>query len=156
MANLFETPPIYVSIEDLRDTTTNESLENDSTVTDGDLSILISKAQDIIDNSIWDYGTPAEEDQNTIFPLIYETGVPIGISKATILLVENLYTWWVLDWWAYEIWGSKAIKSETSRWHTISFQGWWISKADDNEFLNDEILIYLKPYYLNLSAQWYK
>lgn len=156
MANLFETIPVYIALADLRDTTSNEDLKTDSGVSDWDASILISKAQDIIDNVIWDYWEPADETQDTIFPLLDETTVPVNIQKATVLLVENLYISWVLDWDAYELWGSRSVKSETSRWHTVSYYWGSNSSMDSNEFLNEEIMIYLKPYYLNLSAQWYK
>ena len=161
MANLFETTPIYVSISDLRDTTTNSDLKSSWTVEDWDVSILISKAQDIIDNAIWDYWVPNIENQETIFPIKNEdwtenTVIPIDIQKATVLLVENLYIWGVLDGGAYWVWTQGSIKSETSRGHTISYFAWATNAAESNEFLNEEIMIYLKPYILNLSAQWYK
>ena len=156
MANIFESTPIYTNVVDVRDTTTNTELQSSTNVSDWDVEILIWKAQDIIDDVIWDYWTPADENQNTIFPLYEETSIPVNIQKATILLVENLFVWWVLDWWAYELWWTKDIKSETSRWHTVSYY-WNISWAiDSNQFLNDEIMIYLKPYLLNLSAVWYR
>lgn len=160
MANLFEITPVYVSVTDLRDTTTNSDLESDTVVEASDIKILIGKAQDIIDSIIWDYWVPNVENQETIFPIKSENwedneDVPTVIQKATVLLVENLYIGWVLDWWAYWTWWEGMIKSETSRWHTVSYYAWNTNPADLNEFLNEEIMIYLKPYILNLSAQWY-
>lgn len=163
MTNLFVQDPVYISIENLRDSTTNEDIKADSpvVVTDEDLKILIWKAQDIIDAVIFVYWDKNSETQTTIFPIKNtdwsdNTEIPIDVQKATILLVENLYEWWVLDGWAYGVWSQWIIKSETSRWHTISYFSWWSSATDINEFLNDEILIYLRDYILNLSAQWYR
>lgn len=156
MANIFETQPVYIDTSTLRESTTNPDLKNTNNISDSNINILIDKSQSIIDDVIWDYWTPAEDDQDTIFPLLWESLVPIKIQKATLLLVENLYTNWVLDWDAYELWGSRSIKSETSRWHTVSY--YWDDSISGwlNEFLNEEILMYLKPYYLNLSTQWLK
>lgn len=161
MANLFLTEPVYLSLTDLRETTTNPDLKEVDSVDDDNIKILIWKAQDIIDNLITDYWTPNIENQETIFPIKNDDWtdnevVPIVIQKATVLLVENLYVWWVLDWWAYWTWSNSPIKSETSRGHTISYYSWATSAIDINEFMNDEIMIYLKPYILNLSVQWYK
>jgi len=52
MANIFQTSPVYISLENLRDSTTNEDLKLDTQVSNENVSILISKAQDIIDNVI--------------------------------------------------------------------------------------------------------
>jgi len=41
MANIFETSPVYISIENLRDSTTNEDLKDINQVTDENVSILI-------------------------------------------------------------------------------------------------------------------
>lgn len=156
MANIFQTSPVYISLENLRDSTTNEDLKLDTQVSNENVSILISKAQDIIDNVIWDYWVPNIENQETIFPIQNEDWteneiIPIAIQKATLLLVENLYVWGVLDWNAYELWFSGKVKSETSRGHTVSYFETW--KTAKNPFLNDEIMIYLTPY---IWVQWYK
>lgn len=161
MANLFLTEPVYLSLTDLRETTTNLDLKEAYSVDDDNVKILVWKAQDIIDNLITDYWIPNIENQETIFPIKNDDWtdnviVPIVIQKATVLLIENLYVGWVLDWWAYWTGWNSPIKSETSRGHTISYYSWTTSAIDINEFMNDEIMIYLKPYILNLSVQWYK
>ena len=161
MANLFVNEPIYTTIIDLRETTTNPDLKESSIVNDENVKILITKSQDIIDAVIECYWTPNISWQKTIFPIKNEdwtdnTEIPLDIQLTTILLVENLYVWGVLDGWAYWVWGNWKIKSETSRWHTVSYFGGGSSAIDNNEFLNQEILTYLDPYILNLSAQWYK
>ena len=159
MANIFETSPVYISIENLRDSTTNEDLKDINQVTDENVSILIWKAQDIIDNLIWDYWIPNIENQETIFPIQNEdwtenTQIPVSIQKATLLLVENLYIWGILNWSAYEVWFSGKVKSETSRGHTVSYFN--SSSSAKNPFINDEIMIYLSPYILNIWTQWYR
>lgn len=160
MPNIFEESPVYVDIQTLRDSTTNPDLQNDETVTDSQLSILITKAEVIIDYVIQDFWEPNEENQETIFPIKTDdwklnTEIPKKIKMATILLVESMYIWGVLDWMAYEGWFSGKVKSETSRGHTISYYNSSGDLVDYNQFLNEEIMMYLKPYTLNLWAQWY-
>lgn len=161
MTNIFEENPVYVDIQTLRDSTTNPDLKEPTTVDDTKVSILISKAEIIIDYVIQYYWVPNEENQETIFPIQTEdwkpnTEIPKRIKMATILLVESMYVWGVLDWMAYEWWFSGKIKSETSRGHTVSYYNSSWDSVDYNQFLNEEIIMYLKPYTLNLSAQWYR
>ncbi len=158
MANIFDTIPVYITLSNLRDSTTNPDLKDDWIVSDTNVQALISKAQNIIDDIISDYWVPNIENQETIFPVKNDDWsdnetIPLSIQKATLLLVENLYVWWALDWNAYEVWFNWKVKSETSRWHTVSYYN---SAQNFNQFTNEEILMYLRPYLLNLSAQWYK
>ena len=154
MANIFIQDPIYISEVDLKESSNNidiqENLESD------DLKELITKAEDIIDMVIWDFWVAEVEWQTRIFPTS-ELWLPIDIVKATVLLCDNLYAGGILDWNAYDnTSGNWSVKSETYRGHTVSY--YWDSNelVKKNEFLDEQILIYLKPYLLSLDSKWYR
>jgi hypothetical protein len=58
MANLLAQDPVYISLADFRDTTTNTSLKSSLTVSDDALKAIIYNAQVVIDDYIRHYGKP--------------------------------------------------------------------------------------------------
>ena len=150
MVNLFIQEPIYITIQELKDSSNNQDIK--LSTNDDNLKILISKAQDVIDYIIWDYWIKLLSTQNNIFPE-KTLWVPLNIKKACILLCDNMYVWWVLSWWAYN-WNIWNIKSETYRWTSVQyFDTWEILK---NQFADNEVMLYLNDYTSSLSSKWFK
>ena len=69
MANLLAQDPVYITLTDFRDTTSNSDLQSDVTVPDDELKGIIYNAQHIIDTYIGRYGEKYDEDQEYIFPI---------------------------------------------------------------------------------------
>ena len=120
MANLFD-DIVYVSIQDVKDTSNLEEIQNKS---NKELTRYITEAQYIIDNYIWRYETKLDENQTFIFP-IEDSGwiIPTEISLATIYIVEDLVLTWEpvnIDW--------KIVKEST--WdHSVEYN---ISNTNTN------------------------
>lgn len=102
MANLFEAQTdelCYISVEDVRDTLWTPFLSTDTPlIPDGDIEILIVKAQEQV-NSYLNEINPDIPCSGIVDPegacngLITDCAdVPINIKRATINLVENIYT----------------------------------------------------------------
>ena len=92
MANLLAQDPVYISLADYRDTTTNTYLKDSAT--DDELKSIIYKSQLIIDDYIRFYWNPFVDWQEFIFPIDVD-GVetyPLDISIATVLIGEAVYT----------------------------------------------------------------
>ena len=89
MANLLSNL-VYVSLQDARDTS---DLFSATVPSDWDLTVLITRAQWIIDNYIWFYGTKYDETQTFIFPVDVEdvSTIPTDIKIATVQIAEYLY-----------------------------------------------------------------
>lgn len=90
MANLLDNP-VYVTEQDVFDTTERDDLQNE---TSDIINKLIVKAQYVIDGYLNSYGEPFEETQQFIFPIKDEDGnesIPQGIKIATVYIIENLY-----------------------------------------------------------------
>ena len=157
MTNLFIQEPVYISIEDFRMSSTNSDIwvTIGSIITDDKIKIIISKSEEIIDALIWDFWEPDVVGQLRVFPLV-ELWLPLDIKQATVLLGTLLYEWGILDWNAYEWQWSWAIKSETYRWHSVSYFWTWSQYLWANRFLNEEVLTYLHYYLPSLSSNWYK
>lgn len=69
MANLLAQDPVYITLADFRDTTTNSDLANALVVNDETLEGIIYNAQHIVDDYIQRYGTKYDIDQHYIFPI---------------------------------------------------------------------------------------
>ena len=90
MANLLANP-VYITAQDVRDTTTNPLL---IALTDAEIEALITKAQYVIDNYIRCYGTPFVDGQEFIFPVDVDgvSTIPDDIQLATFYMVEYLFS----------------------------------------------------------------
>ena len=90
MANIFLREPIYITVQSIRDTTSKTAL---LALTDDEIKVLISKAEDSIDNYIIRYWTKFDEDQDLIFPVNIEnvSVIPNEISVATYYSVEQIF-----------------------------------------------------------------
>ena len=108
MANLFIQNPVYITIAEIKDTSTKAWL---IALSDDELKVLITKAQQLVDNYIVSYGEKYDEDQTYIFPIEdvnYNSFLPNDITVATFYTVEQLFESWDLisgavsttSWWA--------------------------------------------------------
>lgn len=88
MTDLLVQDPVYISLEDFRDTTSNADLANALTVDDDALKGIIYNSQMIIDDYISHYGLQFEDGQIFIFPNRDSDGdaidIPNDISVATV------------------------------------------------------------------------
>ena len=110
MANLLAQDPVYITLADFRDTTTNSDLANALVVNDETLEGIIYNAQHIVDDYIQRYGTKYDIDQHYIFPIDVDwtSTLPENISIATVYVGETLYT---SNSWGVATWPIKTIKS---------------------------------------------
>ena len=157
MADLFVQEPIYITLADFRESSTNSDIRDTTTplVSDNNIKKIISKSEEIIDALIKEFWDPEVEWQTRIFPEL-EIWLPLDVQQSTILLWTLLYEGGILDWNAYEWQWSGAVKSETYRWHSVSYFWTWSQFLWANRFLNEEVLIYLNHYLLSLSSNWSK
>ena len=119
MANIFIKEPVYITIDELKDSTTKTDL---ATKTDDELKVLITKAQEVIDRYIKSYWTPYQKDQDYIFPIKDENEnsyIPEDITIATLYTIEQLFVSWDLISWAVNTWWN--IKSEKVWDRTITY-----------------------------------
>jgi len=160
MANIFIQDPIYITIEELSDGTTNSLI---AWASNDDKKKLITESQDIIDQYIWSYPTKVDVDQTYIFPTINDW-IPLNIKKATILLCENLADWWFLSWKAYDKSSSNWNIVVEKYWpHSVTFdnQTSWINVSEQNQYVNEQIYRYLEYYITHWIQtvpwqQWFK
>ncbi len=120
MANLLSNI-VYVSLEDLRDTTSIVGLKN---LTDDLLWKTITTAQYIIDDYLWYYGCKFVATQDFIFPIDVDwvETLPTDIQIATVLVCEQIYLKWYDRYeWSYE------IKEEKSWPDSVVF---WMKRSD--------------------------
>jgi len=123
MANLFTWTAVYVSIQDVKDSTNKAWI---IALTDVEIQELIYKAQYRIDNYIWSYWTPYVDWQEFIFPVMKDdvSYIPTDIKQATIFVIEQIFengdTIQVVNpWW--------QIISQKLWDRSISFDVWTIS-----------------------------
>jgi len=123
MANLFTWTAVYVSIQDVKDSTNKAWI---IALTDVEIQELIYKAQYRIDNYIWNYWTPYVDWQEFIFPVMKDdvSYIPTDIKQATIFVIEQIFengdTIQVVNpWW--------QIISQKLWDRSISFDVWTIS-----------------------------
>ena len=115
MANIFLREPTYITVQEVKDTSSKSWL---IALTDDEIKILIAKAEDLVDWYIIKYCTPYDEEQELIFPILDEDWnalIPDDITKATFYCVEQEYVNWDLVSSATSSW-SWAVKSEKA-WH---------------------------------------
>ncbi|HPO05594.1 MAG TPA: hypothetical protein PLQ36_00625 [Candidatus Gracilibacteria bacterium] len=115
--NIFVKDPVYISLQDLKDSTSKEGIKG---LTDDELKVFITKAQIAIDNYIVSYGEKYVSTQDNIFPIkdeLVDSLVPSDITYATLLVVEQLYE--NGDTVAPT---SQAIKSESAGDRSITYQ----------------------------------
>jgi len=120
MTNLLIQDPVYISLEDFRETTKNSSLKSSLSVCDDDLKWIIYSVQKIIDDYIWHYETAFDEDQEFIFPIdVYDVStVPTDIAIAAVYIGEVFFENQTAT-------SSDNIKSVKSWPRTVEyFEGW--------------------------------
>lgn len=108
MANLLAQDPVYISLADYRDTTTNTYLKD--TATDDELKSIIYKSQRAIDDYIVVFWCPCVEWQDFIFPTLQDDDtciVPTDIAIATVFIWDSIYTNQDNEW----VWKIKIDKS---------------------------------------------
>lgn len=153
MSNIFIKDPVYISVQDLQDTTTKQALKD---ATEDEVKEVIAKAEWIIDNYIISYWTKFDENQNTIFPILdtdwessllpqdikmaaYFTSVQIFVNGDTIRTsVSTSWSW--------------AIKSEKTWSHSVTYDIWTsVSTVDATStlWLPQEAIMILKKYRKN-------
>ncbi len=93
MANIFEKEPVYISLDDYKDS----SWKDLSIYSDEELKEFIYKSQIIIDDYVWSYWTPFESTQEFIFPVIWsdwESLIPNDIIISTVYVCDQLVANW--------------------------------------------------------------
>ena len=124
MTNLFLREPTYITVTEIKDSTSNSDLQN---LSDDEIKILISKAEDTIDNYIWSYWVPFEEDQTLIFPIDLEwiALMPQDVKIATFYTVEQLFA----NWDMIESAKTKGwdIIEEKVWDRTVKYSEWWLN-----------------------------
>ena len=121
MTNLLD-DPIYVTWQDVLDTTTIAGLIALLTWTPTAADGWITQAQRIIDNYIGRYGTPFDEDQTFVFPVEDDDGaslIPIDIQLATIQIVEMLY---LQGDTTLSSLSTQKVKSEKNIWRSVTYE----------------------------------
>ena len=91
MANLFLQNPVYITIDEIKETSTKAWL---IALSDNELKVLITKAQKLVDNYIISYGEKYDEDQTYIFPIKDSDDnsfLPNDITVATFYTVEQIW-----------------------------------------------------------------
>lgn len=160
MANLFLEEITYITEAELKDSTriTDTTLVWTWDNEINNRTILIRKAEVIIDSIIWSYGTKVDPLQETIFPTV-ENSIPVAIKKAVVLLCEAMFSWGELEASNQFSW-AKFIKSETHWDHKVEFQQETVqtnSMSKKNQYVNQEIEMLLKPFVLVTSwVKWSK
>ena len=121
MTNLLATTPVYVTAQDVKDTTNVTDLK---TELDADINRRINEAQQIVDDYIIHFWEKYDEDQANIFPIKddnWSSLIPNDIKVATIYVVESVYLTWAPTTGASSWWD---IKSEKVWDHTITYTEW--------------------------------
>lgn len=117
MANIFQQTPVYITAQDVIDSTSKPAL---AALTVAEIEVLITKAQREVDAYLCrTYGTPYEEDQDFLFPRLFEWEywLPKEITEATLYVVEQVFvsgdTVGMTPWY--------IVKSEKSWPDSVSF-----------------------------------
>ena len=100
MASIFDKTLKYITVEEVQDSTSKAWI---IALADADLEILISKANDVLDNFLG-YAIDLTDESDSV---IYDFKV------ASLFIVEQLYENGDMITWAVSVW-SWAIKSESS------------------------------------------
>lgn len=132
MTNLLVKDPVYITLQDFRDTTTNTDLQ---TIIDDDLKSIIYKAQLVIDDYIQHYWKPFVDWQEFIFPIDVDwvETYPVDISIATVLIGESIYT---------STWDNRNIKVDRMWPQTIEY----FDKQKYSSYINEKAKLILDKY----------
>jgi len=111
MTNIFQQTPVYITADDVRDSTSNTDLQ---ALTNAEIEVLITKAQREVDTYICKtFRPPFEDTQSLIFPVSKEdvSYLPTEITEATLYIVEQLFALGDTVWWSlpYETITSEKI-----------------------------------------------
>jgi hypothetical protein len=87
MASIFWGVPVYITVEQVKDSTTIDWLIASA---DSAITRRILEAQKIIDTFIGSYWDELVDDQATIFPTVNDW-IPADITEACLYIVESLY-----------------------------------------------------------------
>lgn len=119
MANIFLREPVYITVDQIKDTTSKAWL---IALTDDEIKVLISRSEDLIDNYIVSYWVPFDESQTLIFPVNenWVSTLPSDITTATFYTVEQLFENWDTITGSTSSW-SWAISSEKTWDRTVSY-----------------------------------
>lgn len=111
MTNLFIQEPIYISLEDLTDSTVKDEIK---TLSDNDKKKLIYESQKIIDAYIVSYWEKFEESQEFLFPIMDWDNplIPNDIKISTVYVCEKIY----------EVWDN--ISNESNIWNVRKEVAW--------------------------------
>jgi hypothetical protein len=122
MSNIFLREPTYITVDEVKDTTDKAWL---SWLTDDEIKILISKAEDSIDRYIWRYWTKFNENQTLIFPIDNDwvSFIPWDIKVACFYVCEQIFETWdnitgATSWW------TGAISSEKTGDRAVTYSVW--------------------------------
>jgi len=121
MSNLFLREPTYITIDQIKDTSSKTWL---IALTDDEIKVLISKSEDAVDRYIIKYWVPFDEDQTLIFPIIWEywtSYIPNDIIMSTFYIVEQIYESGDLISWAVSSSSGWAITSEKTWDRTVQY-----------------------------------
>jgi len=117
MANIFQQTPVYITAQDVIDSTSKPAL---AALTVAEIDVLITKAQREVDSYICrTFRPPVEEDQDFLFPVIKDevSYLPKEITEATLYVVEQVFasgdTVGMTPWY--------IVKSEKSWPDSVSF-----------------------------------
>lgn len=119
MANIFDQEPIYITRDELKDSTTILAI---AALDDEELNSLIYNAQIAVDAYIVCYGTPFVDTQTFIFPVMDSDGnslLPVEITQATFYVCEQIYVNGLTP--TASGWNSWIIKSERSGDRDITY-----------------------------------
>lgn len=138
MANLFLQEPIYISVQDYKDSTSKDI----TSLTDDDIKVLIYKAQKIIDNYIWSYWVKFDSEQDFIFPIDNNgvSEIPQDIKLSSVMICDQLLVNWdTINW--YEAW---QVLQEKTWDRQITY-----AENDNSLFINEipyQARVYLDNY----------
>jgi len=124
MTNLLD-ELVYVSLEDARDT--SSVLPDNPTLTDTNLTKLITQAQWIIDTYIQSFWEKVVSTQSFIFPTI-DDAIPQDIQLATVWVTEQLY----LEGTTLSVLKGEKITSESNMSRSI----WYSDKGSYQEYID--------------------
>ena len=91
MANIFQQTPVYITVQDVIDSTSKPAL---AALTVAEIEVLVTKAQREVDAYICStYRPPFEEDQDFLFPVLKDeiSYLPKEITQATLYVVEQVF-----------------------------------------------------------------
>ena len=158
MTNIFVWTPVYITEEVLKDSTKETWLKGITTTDIENRKILIIKSEIAIDFIIKSYWSKLIETQEQIFPTI-DDWIPINIQKATVLLCEEQFKGWELNWWVWSSSWSKIVKAEKFWNHSVTYQDEavvWNTLQKKNKYITQEIEILLRPYINVVWSKWSK